>query len=285
MLVDFVVPYVDNQDKVWRKAYLDYVNKRNLFARVENISGLRYKDIGLIKYQLKLVEKFMPFINKIYLLVSNIEQVPSDINKDKVVVVLHKDFIPREYLPTFNSTTIEMFLWNIPNLSEHFIYANDDMIPTKEMAITDFFENDKIKINFLNGTLKRVDSNFFYQCVNSCHHIQDRLHKQYNELDFYKPMHSFTPMIKSHCLEAYKSIEDLIKPHIWAFRTYKQHNQYIYPIYENEKYGTLPSSVDFVYTECASEEDFTHQIICINQVKGNDNAKLIINELDKLVAK
>ena len=28
-------------------------------------------------------------------------------------------------LSNSNSTTIEMFLYNIPNLSEHFIYAND----------------------------------------------------------------------------------------------------------------------------------------------------------------
>ena len=40
-----------------------------------------------------------------------------------------------------------MFLWNIPNLSEYFIYANDDMLPTKGMKPSDFFENGKkIKI-------------------------------------------------------------------------------------------------------------------------------------------
>ena len=37
--------------------------------------------------------------------------------------------MPQQCLPTFNSTTIEMFLPKIPDLAEHFIYGNDDMYP------------------------------------------------------------------------------------------------------------------------------------------------------------
>ena len=52
-------------------------------AKIVNIKGARYEDIGLINYQLKLIEKNMPFINRIFLLVSNKEQVPANIS-DKV---------------------------------------------------------------------------------------------------------------------------------------------------------------------------------------------------------
>ena len=38
-----------------------------------------------------------------------------------------KQFIPNNFLPTFNSCTIEMFIGNIKGLSEYFIYGNDDM--------------------------------------------------------------------------------------------------------------------------------------------------------------
>lgn len=285
MQIDMVVAYVDNQDKVWRKTYFDYVNKRNIWHIADNISGGRFKDIGLINYQLKLIEKNMPFVNKIYLLVSNIEQVPLGINKNKVIPVLHKDFIPVEYLPTFNSTTIEMFLWNIPNLSEYFIYANDDMIPVGKMEESDFFTKEgKIKISFLHDTLVRNDSNFKYQCLNSYLHVMDKLFKKTeNNLDFIRPIHSFTPIIKSHAQECYLSLSSYINKYVWAFRTKYQHNQYIYPIWEHEKYGTLESTIDFMYTEEAKEEDFHYQILCINRVKTKENGDLIISELNNLL--
>lgn len=40
-------------------------------------------------------------------------------------------------------------MYNIPELSEHFIHINDDMYPCKEMMPSDFFDdsgNPKIKI-------------------------------------------------------------------------------------------------------------------------------------------
>ncbi len=47
---------------------------------------------------------------------------------NKLIIITHKDIIPEIYLPTFNSLCIELYLYNIPNLSNNFIYFNDDMI-------------------------------------------------------------------------------------------------------------------------------------------------------------
>lgn len=57
-------------------------------------------------------------------------------------VILHKEIIPKNLLPTFNSTTIEMFLHKIPGLAEHFIYSNDDMIAINNSNAVDFFTED-----------------------------------------------------------------------------------------------------------------------------------------------
>ena len=145
MVIDFVIAYVDNTDIVWRKKYIDYCTKNRLQEKIVELSGNRYGGINFINWQIKLVNKNMPWVNKIYLLLSNIEQKPKDL-PNNVEIVLHEDFIPYAFLPTFNSTTIEMFLWNIKGLSEHFIYANDDMLPIKPLKPSDFFEEDKIKI-------------------------------------------------------------------------------------------------------------------------------------------
>jgi len=53
-------------------------------------------------------------------------QVPYWLDTSKVKVVLHKDFIDSSFLPTFNSQSIELYLFKIANLSSTFIYFNDD---------------------------------------------------------------------------------------------------------------------------------------------------------------
>ena len=158
--IDLVVAYVDNQDPTWRKTFIDYCIKTNQRVKIGDLHGSRFEDIGLINYQLRLANKNMPWLDNIYLLLSNIEQAPKNLPSN-VKVVLHKDFIPRQFLPTFNSTTIEMFLWNIPNLQEHFIYANDDMLPCKPMLPNDFFYRNFIRIKFKNDPLKFNHKNEF----------------------------------------------------------------------------------------------------------------------------
>jgi hypothetical protein len=55
--------------------------------------------------------------------------------------VKHEDYIPKEYLPTFNANTIELNFHRIKELSEHFVYFNDDTFITNYMNESDFFEN------------------------------------------------------------------------------------------------------------------------------------------------
>lgn len=234
----------------------------------------RYKDnLRLIDYQLKLINKNMPWVNNIYLLLMNQEQKPKDLPSN-VVVVYHAAFIPQRFLPTFNSTTIEMFLWNIEGLSEYFIYANDDMLPLKPLKPSDFFENGKIKIEWWEEDLRKCYNMFRQQCYNSYTHMAIRLKKKYEENKFVRPAHSFTPMIKSHCKLAYDTLADLITKHIRAFRTEYQYNQYIYPIYEKMVYGTCDSKIDFLYTQCQEDIDINHEIVCFNIIPKNKVSEL-----------
>lgn len=283
--IDFVVPYIDNKDKVWQKNYIEYCQRTNKRIKIADLHSVRYEDIGLINYQLKLIEKNLPFINRIYLLLSNKEQAPKNLS-DKVSIVLHEDFIPYKYLPTFNSTTIEMFLWNIPNLSEFFIYANDDMLPTKPMTMEQFFQNGKIRINFKSDPLKFNNRNEFpYQCWNSLKNVCLALNLTFqNTCEILRPLHSFTPMIKSHCREIFKLLEPKIRHGISGFRSIYNHNQYIYPLFENFKYGTEKTDIDFLYSEYETDKsvDFNHQIVCINLIKDPNKIEIIKKELEKL---
>ena len=280
-LVDFVIAYVDNQDQVWRKTFIDYCSKNRLQEKIVEMLGSRYGGINFISYQLKLVNKNLPWINKIYLLLSNIEQKPKDLPSN-VEVVLHREFIPYNFLPTFNSTTIEMFLWNIKGLSEHFIYANDDMLPIKPMKPSDFFEGDKIKINWREQIFSPNATVYAYQCRNNCKALSKRLKTNYDPSKVITPLHSFTPIIKSHAKASFDLIKDQIIPHIRAFRTIYQFNQYIYPLYELWKYGTLTTDLDFFYTELDQDFDLNHDIVCVNAEKKNEYVKKFLEEINKI---
>ena len=282
MKIDFVIAWVNNQDQVWRNTFIDYCGKHNLQEKIVEMLGSRYGGINFLDYQLKLVNKNMPWVNKIYLLLSNKEQINESLLPPNVEIVLHRDFIPFNFLPTFNSTTIEMFLWNIKGLEEHFIYANDDMLPIRPLKPSDFFEDEKIKIGWRNDEFKLNASVYAYQCRNNCVALSKRLKVKHDPNNLLRPLHSFTPIIKSHAKDSYMLIKDLIIPHIRAFRSIYQYNQYIYPLYELWKYGTLDSELDFFYTELNEDFDLNHDIVCVNAEKRNEYVKKFLEEIKKI---
>ena len=133
MKIDFVVPWVDGTDPEWQKEYSKYSGKP--------ISQERYRDWGIFKYWFRAVEKYAPWVNKVHLITCG--QVPEWLNTDhpKLNLVFHKDYIPNEWLPTFSSHPIELNIHRIADLSEHFVYFNDDMYLSAPCKESDFFRN------------------------------------------------------------------------------------------------------------------------------------------------
>lgn len=225
--VDLVVPFVDNRDPVWQKAYTD------LTHRNDYLNNSRFDNPDLFEYFLRGVDKFMPWVRTIHLIVSNIEQVPSYINKDKTHIVLHKDIIPEQYLPTFNSSTIEMFIPNIKGLSEHFVYANDDMYPIAPMKKSDFFSAEgKPKIVFKTNYVEK-DMTFFNElCLNVHNHTSEALGVPFDNKTFLRPEHTIAAFRLSDCKNCVKKMWKYIEKDLGPFRTTKQHTQYMYALYE-----------------------------------------------------
>ena len=140
--IDFVIAWVDGSDVEWqekKERYLSEYSQPNM--KKWNIGEARYRDWGLLKYWFRGVEKFAPWVNKIYFVTDN--QIPEWLNTEhpKLKIVNHVDYIPEEYLPTFSSHCIELNLHRIEGLSEQFVYFNDDMFLTSKTKPADFFKN------------------------------------------------------------------------------------------------------------------------------------------------
>ena len=120
-MIDFVVTWLDSTDEEWQRQYAYYKEKTT--GRSESA---RFRNMDIFQYWFRAVEQYAPWVNKVFLVTNG--TFPKWINDKhpKLVLVRHSDYIPEEFLPTFNSHTIELFMHRIKGLSEQFVYFNDD---------------------------------------------------------------------------------------------------------------------------------------------------------------
>lgn len=156
MGLDIVYSFVDCSDNEWANKRYMY-HESHYDKNIHNIDGNinnRFSNNNELLYSLRSVEKHMGWVDNIYLVVDNIKQVPKWLNTDKIKIIEHHDIIPLEYLPTFNSHVIELYLHRIPNISEPFIYFNDDILVGSYIDMTDIIDDNKVKI-YMNREYSR----------------------------------------------------------------------------------------------------------------------------------
>lgn len=139
--LDIVLIWVDGNDPDWQYEYKKHSSK---YINGDT-SEIRFRDFELLKYWFRGIEKYMPWVRKIHFVTCGHYPNWLDINNKKINFVKHSDFIPKEYLPTFNSHTIELNLHRIKGLSENFIYFNDDFFIINKIN-SDYFFNLKTKL-------------------------------------------------------------------------------------------------------------------------------------------
>lgn len=133
--IDIVILWVDGSDEVWQDQFRQYADMGG------DSREIRFRDWGLLPYWFRGIEQFMPWVNKIHFVTAG--HFPKWLNLDhpRLNLVKHEDFIPSEYLPTFNANTIELNLHRIKGLSDRFVYFNDDTFVLNPLPEKRFFQN------------------------------------------------------------------------------------------------------------------------------------------------
>lgn len=72
------------------------------------------------------MERFAPWVRRIHFITWGHLPAWLDTAHPKLHVVNHAEYMPAEYLPTFNSNTIELNIARIEGLAERFVLFNDD---------------------------------------------------------------------------------------------------------------------------------------------------------------
>lgn len=145
--IDFVIAWVDGDDPQLREKRAKYLGSD---GGELGAAPTRFANLDEIHYSLNSMRVYAPWVNRIYIVTDG--QVPEAVAKirkidagfaDKIKIIDHK-IIFRDYedlLPSFNSLSIETMLWRIPDLSEHFVYFNDDFLLASPSSVGDFFED------------------------------------------------------------------------------------------------------------------------------------------------
>ncbi|WP_196595210.1 Stealth CR1 domain-containing protein [Pectinatus frisingensis] len=134
--IDFTVCWVDGNDPAWQKQKDLYDPDSNGDKRVS-----RYRDWDNLQYWFRGVEKFAPWVNKVHFITWG--HLPAWLNTDnpKLNIVRHEDYLLPQYMPTFNSSPLELNLHRIKGLADHFVSFNDDMFIIKPVSRDLFFQN------------------------------------------------------------------------------------------------------------------------------------------------
>ena len=139
MDIDFVITWVDMNDPKWQADFSKYSGRKE--NTKNGVSEARFRDNGFLRYWFRGVEKFAPWVRRIHFVTSGQKPEWLDESNPKINLVNHKDYIPEEFLPTYNSVVIERYIHRIPGLADHFVYFNDDFYIINTIAPARFFRN------------------------------------------------------------------------------------------------------------------------------------------------
>lgn len=144
LVIDLVYLWVDGNDPKWQEKKRIFTGKVSDNSEQNNPG--RYINNDELKYALRSAEKCTPWLRKIFIVTDDQQPEWLDTNHPKIQVVDHKEIMPAEILPCFNSNVIEYFLYKIPELSESFLFANDDMFFNADLTPDFFFAKDGFPI-------------------------------------------------------------------------------------------------------------------------------------------
>jgi len=229
--IDLVYLWCDGNEPAFRKRREKYQKECGKTLSKEN-GNCRYVQIDELKYSLRSVEKFVPWINRIYIVCDRQIPVWLNVNHPKIFVIDHSEIIPKEYSPLFNSTAIECFIGKIKGLSEHFLLANDDTFFGRSLKPSFFFDDSgraKVRVvkaepcddmygGFLKNAVEKIQRKFGVSFLHIMphHNIDAYLKSDYNEA-----FDAFNDDVQRTATHRFREADDLHRFVVSLYMLYK----------------------------------------------------------------
>lgn len=134
--IDFVISWVDGNNEEW-------LSKRKKYkpSKGDDTRKRRVREWNNLQFLLRGIEKYAGWVNHVYLLTPGHYPKWLNLDYEKITVINQDTLFPEKMVPSFNNCAVELLMYKIPGLSEHFVYFNDDMFLLKKAKPRDFFKN------------------------------------------------------------------------------------------------------------------------------------------------
>ncbi|WP_245624780.1 stealth family protein [Jannaschia seosinensis] len=160
--MDAVITWVDGEDPAHLAKRAAY---REGGIHPDTFGSTRFANSGELRFCVRSLLRFCPFIDRIHIVTD--DQYPAPVadllddpaHANRLRLVDHTEIFAEfaDLLPVFSSRSIETMIHRIPDLSERFIYLNDDIFIGRTMSETDFFDEGR---PVLRGRFRPFPSRF-----------------------------------------------------------------------------------------------------------------------------
>ena len=297
MPIDAVITWVDGNDEKHRQKRHRYCPEEVL-KDSDKAGDERFANIGEIFWCVASINRFAPWINRIYIVTD--EQDPR--LEDFLNVHFPDGYIPFEIidhkqifqgyedcLPTFNSISIETMTWRIPGLSKHYIEFNDDLMLTAPVSPADFFTEDgkvicygkwaSIPLTRLTrllkpkGTVTTKCSHANAASLAGCRLRYLRLEHCQKALrsDFWEEFYGAHPeMMLANIQFRFRSVRQFTSQALQYIMLYRRGECVIKPIGKKMYFFQPNGSHDYFIRKMGELEAFKGKFLCLNSIEKTD---------------
>jgi len=240
--ISIVYTWVDGSDP----NFINLKSKYNGGIRKPNNHRDRTSDE--LRYSIRSIEKYLPWHEGTIFIVT-CGQIPKwlDTSNPRIKMVFHEDIFPKHVYPTYDSNTIELFLDNIPGLSERFLYLNDDFFLNNYIHPSFFFTSKTFypkiyrNINKLNLTKEKVNGNILNvkMFIATCYNTRELIKEYFDKNFVYYFLHHSVFVLYRDLYKPFRQLfqEELKVNYINKFRNHYE-VQILYLYQEFMKYST-----------------------------------------------
>lgn len=200
--IDIVFSWVDGSDPDFRRYRNSFLP--GVVLGEGDDAEARVRQINELKYALRSVHMFAPWIGQIFICTDS--KVPEwlDETHDRITIVRAEEhFKDPSVLPVFNSQAIESQLQHIKGLSEYFLYSNDDMFFGRPLGPDMFFSPGGITKFIEASTRIGLGDNHLDRSghENAARVNRRLLHERFGRITTRHLEHTAAPLRKSVLLE------------------------------------------------------------------------------------
>ena len=140
--IDAVITWVDGSEPNYKLKLEENLKNKKIINR-------QYTQANEIDFCVASIIKFAPFVRKIFIVTDKqkpkFSRIRHMVSLEKIEIIDHEEIFRDnlDCMPSFNIRSIDALLFKIKNLSDKFIYFNDDMFLIRETNKKDWFKDNK----------------------------------------------------------------------------------------------------------------------------------------------